>query len=138
MERSRTDGQCHRCPASEAVKTGKYSDHPFENTPCFACREVDYRQFPHRGRTVVSFEATPPFETATPGAEEHEEGSASDQAERFVDFLRECIRDGHNVGSSHGIHQHQQRDKLDSVIPVPGRYREERQRQARGTEESQA
>lgn len=64
-DKPRTDGQCHKCPAQADVQAGKYGDKPFEKTPCFACRGVDYRQFPHRGCTVVSFDAAPPVETAS-------------------------------------------------------------------------
>lgn len=86
----RTDGQCHKCPAQADVAAGKYSDKPFEKTPCFACRKVDYRQFPHRGHTIVSFEATPPDETAVfPESVVTED---ADDVGRFVDFIREFMR----------------------------------------------
>lgn len=43
-DKPRTDGQCHKCPAQTDVQAGNYSDKPFEETPCFACREVDYEK----------------------------------------------------------------------------------------------
>ena len=89
-DKPRTDGQCHKCPAQTDVQAGNYSDKPFEEGPCFACRRVDYKQFPHRGKTVVSFDAAPPVETAADPRREQSEPDID--IDRFIDFLSEFMR----------------------------------------------
>ena len=90
MTKARTDGQCHRCAVADDVQHGKYSDRPFERTPCFACRKVDFKQFPHRGKTVISFDAAPPAETAITTTTYQDDECR--RIDTFIDFLTEFMR----------------------------------------------
>ncbi len=89
----RTDGQCHLCDDKERVEAGAYSDREFDKTPCAACMGADYKQFPHRGVSVVSLDEAPPHVGATRRDRMDQPEVVGDlTVSRFADFFREFMQ----------------------------------------------